>query len=119
MAQRAANEGVKRKELVGKLNPVCLRAFSAAAQAAKSRGNPYVELVHLVEQLFQSRQADFEILLQAAGVDLARMEGDITRAIDALPRGASAVEEFSDHIFHAIREAWTFGSLEFGDDLVR
>ena len=52
-------------------------------------------------------RTDFDILCQSAGVDGARLEGDIQRAIDKLPHGAGAVEEFSDHIFHAIREAWT------------
>src|SRR5690606_24246550 len=48
-----------------------------------------------------------------------RLEGDIQRALDKLPHGASAVEEFSDHIFHAIREAWTYGKMEREDDQVR
>jgi type VI secretion system protein VasG len=119
LAQRGSQETIKRKELVGKLNPVCLKAFSAAAQTAKSRGNPYVELVHFIEHLSRSARSDFEIICQSSGIDEARLEGDIARAVDALPHGAGAVEEFSDHIFRAIQEAWTFGSLEFGDDTVR
>ncbi|SDE43120.1 type VI secretion system ATPase TssH [Ruegeria marina] len=119
MAARAAQETVKRKELVGKLNPVCLKAFSAAAQAAKRRGNPYVELVHFVTALADSERSDFALLLEAAGVDRGKLDGDMLRATDALPHGAGSVEEFSDHIFRAIQEAWNFGSLEFGDDQVR
>jgi type VI secretion system protein VasG len=119
MAQRGSPETVKRKELVGKLNETCLRAFSAAAQFAKSRGNPYVELAHFIDALSRSERTDFEILCQSAGIDGARLEGDIQRSLDKLPHGASAVEEFSDHIFHAIREAWTYGKMEHGDDQVR
>jgi type VI secretion system protein VasG len=119
MAPRGSTETIKRKELVGKLNPVCLKAFSAAAQTAKARGNPYVELVHFIEALSQSARSDFEILCASAGVDASRLAADITRAVDALPHGAGSVEEFSDHIFRAIQEGWTFGSLEFGEDTVR
>ena len=119
MAGRGSQETFKRKELVGKLNPVCLKAFSEAAQYAKKRGNPYVELVHLVSALFDSAGSDFALLLEAAGVDRMKMEGDILRAVDSLPHGAGSVEEFSDHIFRAIQEGWSFGSLEFGDDTVR
>jgi len=119
MAQRGSQETVKRKELVGKLNPLCLKAFSAAAQAAKGRGNPYVELVHFVAELARAERSDFEILLKAAEVDFGRLEADIARAIDALPHGASAVEEFSDHIFRAIQEGWSLGSLDYSDDTVR
>jgi type VI secretion system protein VasG len=119
MAQRGSPETVKRKELVGKLNETCLRAFSAAAQSAKARGNPYVELAHFIEALSRTERTDFDILCQSAGVDGARLEGDIQRTLDKLPHGASAVEEFSDHIFHAIREAWTFGKVEKDSDQVR
>jgi type VI secretion system protein VasG len=118
MAGRA-QDTVKRKELVGKLNPVCLKAFSDAAQAAKRRGNPYVELVHFVSELADAEGSDFVLLCQAAGVDTNQLGMDLMRSLDALPHGAGSVEEFSDHIFRAIQEAWQYGSLEFGDDTVR
>ena len=119
MAARGSQQTIKRKELVGKLNPVCLKAFSEAAQAAKRRGNPYVELVHFITALADTERSDMAILLESAGVDRHRFDGDVLRATDALPHGAGSVEEFSDHIFRAIQEAWNFGSLEFGDDTVR
>ena len=119
MLHRPSNETVKRKDLVGKLGPLCLRAFSAAAQTAKSRGNPYVELAHFLLELVRADGSDMRLLLRAAGVDEDRLAADLNRALDALPHGAGAVEEFSDHIFHAIREAWQMGSLDRGDDAVR
>ncbi|MBB4275361.1 type VI secretion system ATPase TssH [Rhizobium mongolense] len=112
-------QSFKRKELVGKLNPVCLRAFKAAADAAKLRGNPYVELVHWIEQLALVDRADFQLIFNDAGVDLGRLAADMARAIDKLPYGATSIEEFSDHIFHAIQEAWSLASLQFGSDEVR
>ncbi len=119
MASRGSQETVKRKELVGKLNPVCLKAFSTAAQAAKARGNPYVELVHFITALFDSERSDFQILLRAAGVDDHKLTGDLLKSTDALPHGAGSVEEFSDHLFRAIQEGWTYGQLNFGDETVR
>ncbi|QRZ14445.1 type VI secretion system ATPase TssH (plasmid) [Paracoccus methylovorus] len=116
---RGSRETVKRKELVGRLNPLCLRAFSEGARNAKARGNPYVELVHFVAALAGAQDSDLALIVDAAGSDAARLEGDLARALDALPRGASAVEEFSDHIFHAIQEGWTLASLERGSDQVR
>ncbi len=83
MARQGSPETIKRKELVGKLNPLCLQAFSAAAQAAKTRGNPYVELVHFIAGLLDMPRSDVAILCQAAGVDPARLEGDLARAMDA------------------------------------
>ncbi|RWP79894.1 type VI secretion system ATPase TssH [Mesorhizobium sp.] len=119
MEQRRSSQSVKRKELVGKLNHVCLRAFKAAADTAKLRGNPYVELVHFVEQLVLSERSDVQLILADAGVDASRLTADMTRAVDKLPYGATSIEEFSDHIFHAIQEAWSLAGLEFSVEEVR
>ncbi|TRC93329.1 type VI secretion system ATPase TssH [Mesorhizobium sp. WSM4303] len=119
MEQRRSSQGFKRKELVGKLNPVCLRAFKAAADSAKLRGNPYVELVHFIEQLVLSERSDVQMIIADAGIDASRLTSDMTRAVDKLPYGATSIEEFSDHIFHAIQEAWNLATLEFGVEEVR
>ncbi|UOA28959.1 type VI secretion system ATPase TssH [Pseudosulfitobacter sp. DSM 107133] len=119
MAARGSNETIKRKELVGKLNPTCLKGFSEAAQAAKRRGNPYVELVHFVTALADTDGSDLALLMDAAGVDRHTFDGDVLKATDALPHGAGSVEEFSDHIFRAIQEAWNYATFEFSDDTVR
>ncbi|MER9632041.1 type VI secretion system ATPase TssH [Mesorhizobium sp. M0296] len=119
MEQRRSSQSFKRKELVGKLNPLGLRAFKAAADSAKLRGNPYVELVHFIEQLVLSDRSDVQMMIADAGLDASRLTADMTRAVDKLPYGATSIEEFSDHIFHAIQEAWNLATLEFGVEEVR
>ncbi|MFD1981288.1 type VI secretion system ATPase TssH [Mesorhizobium newzealandense] len=119
MEQRRSSQSFKRKELVGKLNPVGVRAFKAAADTAKLRGNPYVELVHFIEQLVLSERSDVQMMIADAGLDASRLTADMTRAVDKLPYGATSIEEFSDHIFHAIQEAWNLATLEFGVEEVR
>lgn len=119
MEQRRSSQSFKRKELVGKLNPLCQRAFKAAADAAKLRGNPYVELVHWIEQLVLSERSDVQMIIADAGVDASRLTADMTRAVDKLPYGATSIEEFSDHIFHAIQEGWSLATLQFGVEEVR
>ncbi|MFK0689343.1 type VI secretion system ATPase TssH [Mesorhizobium sp. IMUNJ 23033] len=119
MEQRRASQSFKRKELVAKLNPVGVRAFKAAADTAKMRGNPYVELVHFVQQLVLSERSDVQMIVADAEMDVSRLTADMTRAVDKLPYGATSVEEFSDHIFHAIQEGWNLAALEFGVEEVR
>lgn len=119
MEQRRSSQSFKRKELVAKLNATGVRAFKAAADTAKLRGNPYVELVHFIQQLVLSERSDVQMILADAGVDASRLSADMTRAIDKLPYGATSVEEFSDHIFHAIQEGWNLATLEFGVEAVR
>ncbi|MGX9146917.1 type VI secretion system ATPase TssH [Mesorhizobium sp. 128a] len=119
MEQRRSSQSFKRKELVGKLNHVCVRAFKAAADAAKLRGNPYVELVHFIEQLVLSDRSDVQMIVADAGIDVSRLTADMTRAVDKLPYGATSVEEMSEHIFQAIHDAWSLATLEFGVEEVR
>lgn len=119
MEQRRSSQTFKRKELVGKLNPVGVRAFKAAADTAKLRGNPYVELVHFIEQLVLSDRSDVQMIIADAGLDASRLTADMTRAVDKLPYGATSIEEFSDHIFHAIQEAWSLAGLQFKAEEVR
>ncbi|RAZ92504.1 type VI secretion system ATPase TssH [Mesorhizobium hawassense] len=119
MEQRRSSQSFKRKELVAKLNATGVRAFKAAADTAKLRGNPYVELVHFIQQLVLSERSDVQMIVADAGIDVSRMTADMTRAIDKLPYGATSVEEFSDHIFHAIQEGWNLATLEFGVEEVR
>ncbi|MBZ9794817.1 ATP-dependent Clp protease ATP-binding subunit [Mesorhizobium sp. ES1-4] len=119
MEQRRSSQSFKRKELVAKLNSLCQRAFKAAADAAKLRGNPYVELVHFIEQLVLSERSDVQMIVADAGLDASRLTADMTRAVDKLPYGATSIEEFSDHIFHAIQEGWNLATLEFGVEEVR
>ncbi|MDX8523696.1 ATP-dependent Clp protease ATP-binding subunit [Mesorhizobium sp. MSK_1335] len=119
MEQRRSSQSFKRKELVAKLNATGVRAFKAAADTAKLRGNPYVELVHFIQQLVLSERSDVQMILADAGIDASRLTADMTRAIDKLPYGATSLEEFSDHIFHAIQEGWNLATLEFGVEEVR
>lgn len=119
MEQRRASQSFKRKELVAKLNATGVRAFKAAADTAKLRGNPYVELAHFIQQLVLSERSDVQMIVADAGLDVSRLTADMTRAIDKLPYGATSVEEFSDHIFHAIQEGWNLATLEFGVEEVR
>ncbi|RWG88452.1 MAG: type VI secretion system ATPase TssH [Mesorhizobium sp.] len=119
MEQRRSSQSFKRKELVAKLNATGVRAFKAAADTAKLRGNPYVELVHFIQQLVLSERSDVQMIVADAGLDVSRLTADLTRAVDKLPYGATSVEEFSDHIFHAIQEGWNLATLEFGVEEVR
>ena len=119
MAERSSSQAFKRKELVARLNPTCQRAFKSAADTAKLRGNPYVELAHFIEQLVLAERGDLGLILAESGVDAGRLAADMTRALDRLPYGATAIQDFSDHVFHAIQEGMSFGALQARDETVR
>ena len=110
---------ISRVALFGKLNPVAYKAIESATVFCKLRGNPYVELVHWVVQLVQNNETDLDAILRHYQVDAAALAKDITAALDRLPRGSTAISDFSEHIETAIERAWVYATLKFGQAQVR
>src|SRR5512138_29918 len=110
---------ISRAALFGKLNPVGYKAIEAATVFCKMRGNPYVELVHWVHQILQLQDSDLHRILKQFGLDPARLAGDLTEALDRLPRGSTSISDLSSHLEEAVERGWVFGTLLFGEGQVR
>ena len=109
----------KRTTLFGKLNSLAFKAADSAMTFCKMRGNPSFELVHWLHAMVQQPQGDMAILLKHYGLDTSRLSADFTTALDKLPRGASGISDFSIHFDEAIKQAWTYATLLYGDSQVR
>jgi type VI secretion system protein VasG len=83
------------------------------------RGNPYVELVHWLQQILQLQDSDIRRILDHYGIENARLAADFTKALDALPRGASSISDLSTHLEEAVERAWVYGSLMYQSSQVR
>src|SRR3984893_11432341 len=110
---------IKRSILFGKLNPIAYKAVESATIFCKMRGNPYVELVHWFNQIFQLADSDLHRIIKYFGLNASRLATDLTTALDKLPRGATSISDFSPHLENAVERGWVFGSLLFGEDRVR
>ena len=110
---------ISRVALFGKLNPVGYKAIEGATVFCKLRGNPYVELVHWVTQLLENNESDLHTIVRHYALDAAVLARDVTAALDRLPRGSTAISDFSEHITFAIQQGWVYGTLMFGDSQVR
>ncbi|MFM9925127.1 type VI secretion system ATPase TssH [Variovorax sp. H27-G14] len=110
---------VARRTLFGKLNLSLFRSLESATAFAKLRGNPYVELVHWLQQISQSSDGDLQRLCRHFRIDSVVLERDLSAALVALPAGATAVSDFSGHVEQAIERAWVLASLQFGDRHIR
>lgn len=110
---------ISRTALFGKLNPLAYKAVESATVLCKMRGNPYVELEHWFAQLLQNQESDLHRIVQHYGLDVGVLAKDVTAALDRLPRGATAISDFSPHIENAIERAWTYATLQFGEAQVR
>jgi type VI secretion system protein VasG len=71
-----------------KLDAVCYKAIESATILAKARGNPYVELVHWVNQLILGENTDVHEAIRFFALDEATVAKDLVAAMDGLSRGA-------------------------------
>jgi type VI secretion system protein VasG len=110
---------LKRIQLFSKLDGAAYKSIESATILCKTRGNPYVELVHWVNQILLSENTDFHQIIHRFGLDEAKLSADMLKAMDALPRGAVSISDFGGSIELAIREAWMLASLGFNEGAIR
>ncbi len=110
---------ISRTALFGKLNPLLYKAIEGATVFCKLRGNPYVELVHWLHQILSTNDSDLHRIIKHFEIDASKLAADLTRALDRLPRGATAISDLSEHIESAVERAWVYGTLKYGDAQVR
>src|SRR6187431_104658 len=57
---------ISRSALFGKLNSLAYKAIEGATVFCKLRGNPYVELVHWIQQILQTPDSDMSTHVESA-----------------------------------------------------
>ena len=110
---------ISRSALFGRLNQTALKAVETATGFCKMRGNPYVELVHWVHVMLQDPQNDISAIRTAFDLDDDALARNVLATLDALPRGATSISDFSPQIEEAIEKGWLYASLQFGAGRVR
>ena len=110
---------IKRSVLFGKLDSIAYQAIDGAVRLCKLRGNPYVELVHWVDQILGVPDSDLHRILRRFDIDASRLSKDITASLDRLPRGATSISDLSPHISDTVERAWVYSTLLFGGSYIR
>jgi type VI secretion system protein VasG len=110
---------INRSALFSKLNSLAYKAIEGATVFCKLRGNPYVELVHWVQQILQTSDSDLHRIVRHFEIDPSRLAKDLIEALDRLPRGASSISDLSAHVEHAVERGWVYATLMFGEPRVR
>ncbi len=110
---------ISRAALFGKLNPLAYKAIESATVFCKMRGNPYVELVHWLNQILQNQDSDLHRIIRQFGLDPAGLARDFTDSLDRLPRGSRSISDLSADVEEAVERGWTYGTLMFGESQVR
>ncbi len=110
---------ISRVALFGKLNALGYKAVEGATTFCKMRGNPYVEVVHWLHQILQNQDSDLHRIVDHYDLDVGKIAAEMTRNLDGLPRGASAISDLSDHLMDAMERGWVYGSLLYNSSQVR
>jgi type VI secretion system protein VasG len=110
---------IKRTALFGRLGTLAYKAMESATVLCKMRGNPYVELVHWLQQVLQLPDSDIHHIIKYSGLDPSRIAADVTTSLDKLPRGATAISDFSPHLEESVERGWLYASLLYGEPRVR
>jgi type VI secretion system protein VasG len=110
---------ISRASLFGRLNTLSYKAIEGATVFCKLRGNPYVELVHWVQQILQAPDSDLHRITRHFELDPSRLAADVTESLDRLPRGATSISDLSSHVENAVERGWVYATLMFSEHRVR
>ncbi|KVD87351.1 ClpV1 family T6SS ATPase [Burkholderia sp. ABCPW 14] len=110
---------IGRVTLFGKLNAFLYETLEQATGFCRLRGNPYVELVHWLNQMLQRPDSDLHRILRRFDIDAASVDRGIVAALDRLPRGAGSVSDLSAHIDDAVERAWVYATLKYDATQIR
>ncbi|MEJ2643717.1 MAG: type VI secretion system ATPase TssH [Gammaproteobacteria bacterium] len=102
------------KSLVDKLNDTCRRALEDAVGLTMSRTHYNVEIEHWLLKLLEIPDSDVSSILKHYGVNLSRLNRDLTATLDSLKTGNSRPPALSPHVVDLAREAWLIASLQYG-----
>ena len=110
---------INRVALFGKLNELTYKAIESATVFCKMRGNPYVELVHWLNQILQLQDSDLHHIIKQFNLDPSHLAKDFVATLDKLPRGSTSISDLSSHVEEAVERGWVYSTLMFGDSQVR
>ena len=81
---------ISRANLFSKLDSLAYKAIEGATVFCKLRGNPYVELVHWIQQILQTPDSDIHRIVRHFEIDSSRLAKDVVDALDRFVRHMQA-----------------------------
>src|SRR5690606_37675005 len=87
--------GLNSGALIKRLNRTCHSALEGAAGLCVSRTNRSVEVEHWLQKLAEAEDTDLTRIFRHFEVDPARVQADLTRAIDRFKTGHDRTPVFS------------------------
>ena len=101
------------RTLVEKLNDTTRNALESAAGLCLSRTHYDIEVEHWLLKLLEATDTELVSILHHFGVDLSRLNADLTRSLDGFKTGNARPPALSPRIVDLAREAWLLASLDY------
>jgi type VI secretion system protein VasG len=102
------------KSLTAKLNPLCHGALVNALGLCQAQTNYEVEIEHWLIKLFEHTDGDLPPLLKQYDVNPARVQRELTTALEKLKRGSGrGGMQLAPELVQLMREAWTIATLNY------
>jgi type VI secretion system protein VasG len=110
---------VDLQSLVGRLNAHCRSSLEGAVGLTLSRTHYNVEVEHWLSKLIEASDNDVAAILRHFEIDTGRLAADLTKVLDRMKTGNSRSPALTPNVVKWAREAWIFGSLQYGDTSIR
>ena len=110
---------VNLKSLIARLNDIMRLALEDAAALCLARTHYDIEIEHVLAKLLDIPGTDAARVFHHFGADRSRLEADVETSLTKLKTGNASTPAFSPTLVQALTDAWTLGSLDFGESLVR
>src|SRR4030095_9183648 len=107
------------KALVGKLHDTGRKALEGAAGLCLTRTHYDIDIEHLLIKLMEEDDTDIEKIFRHYAVDQARLNRDLTRALDRFKTGNARTPALSPRIPRVITEACNVASVDFNANKIR
>lgn len=102
-----------------KLNPTAYEAMDRATEFCTKRTNPELEVCHWLYVLNEKDNNDFSKICKHFNIESTRVQSDLLKALDSLPRGASRLSSLSKLLVDALEIGWVTCSLGMGESVLR
>jgi len=110
---------VDRRSLFRRLNRYCAQSLESAAGLCLSRAHYEVAIEHLLLKLLEDPTADVHAVLTHFGIEPARVQKALHRALEEFKSGNAAKPVFSPLLIEWLQETWLIASIDLNLSQIR
>lgn len=112
-------DAVDRRSLIRRLNRFCSQSLESAAGLCLSRTHYEVAVEHMLLKLLDDSAADIQVILTHFGIEPARLQKALQRAMEEFRSGNAAKPVFSPRLIEWFQNTWLIASIDLNLSEIR